>query len=299
MHTGNVMNYSFSCAGKCFFTLSTDAKIDDEDLFLQKLGAFIPSLRRIENPKQTDFILYLHTTEEKPVFRDAHPTYVYERSPRDQSLPEDIFHLLYGLVRKQLIENHQIFCVHSACLSYCDQNLLFVGHSGSGKTTLAQLMIDHHDAKLISGNKTLIEIAPQGLIIHGGTHTMTALDKNLNRYAYALPSNKYHTGHKERVDYIFLPRLNDGVCENIVLQDPSKLHTLYPYFLDSVNSDIIVNGAYVFNGDVEISIKKHLIAGLASCLKNISVRAVKGTSGHLLEVITSHKTPQQKGISCV
>jgi len=198
----------------------------------------------------------------------------------------DLPHLLYGMARRAWLEAG-LYPVHAACVSCGDGGaILLVGHSGSGKTTLAQRLIERHGCKLLSGNKTLVRFDETGALqAVAGTITMTALDKNRQRFAWRLPPDQYGEAPTP-VRSIAIVRLNDGVAEEQRLSPMSALHSLYPFFLDAVNADVIVGGTEVFDGAISGAARKTLALRLQDLLSGISVHAYSGSIEHLAQKVT-------------
>jgi hypothetical protein len=206
------------------------------------LGAYVPGISFLdEKPRKPDIKL------ENP----------------QASFSDDFYHLLYGMTRAALLRRGY-YCVHAACVGNDNGYMLIPGHSGAGKTTLAQRLVDRHGLKLLSGNKTVVRFAADGTIrAIAGTRTMTALDGAGKRYAYAFAPGKYAPeGGEGIVSSIALIRVNGGVREFAQLPRLSAAHTLYPFFMDAVNADVIVGGGRVFDAAPPLEAKEKLAAGL-------------------------------------
>jgi len=142
---------------------------------------------------------------------------------------------------------------------------------------LAQRLVEHHGFKLFSGNKTVVKFDESGgLIAVAGTRTMTALDAGLRRFAYKMPEDSYATG-PVLIKSIGLIKINEGVEETQKLAPLSALHTLYPYFMDAVNADVIVNGKDVFDGSPITSVKPTLTSNLQRLLQHTPVIKSSGS----------------------
>jgi hypothetical protein len=66
-----------------------------------------------------------------------------------------------------------------------------------------------------------------------------------------------------------------------VLSPLSALHTLYPYFLDAVNADVIVNGRQVFSGAALEGAAGHLAEHLGAALEQLPVRKISGSTPYM------------------
>ncbi len=212
-------------------------------------------------------------------FVDAAPDQI-DIDMGDVTLP-DAYHLLYGHVRKALLAR-DLYPVHAACVGDDAGYALLVGHSGSGKTTLAQQLLAQ-DHKLYSGNKTVMRKHGSGLDAIAGTRTMTALDAAFTRHAALLPEAAYAPTSTVPIKNIFIVRVNDGVTEDQRLAPLSALHTLYPYFMDAVNADVIVNGKTVFDGHVDAGVKSRLVETLGRALEAIPVRKISGSIAYMAQ----------------
>lgn len=223
-----------------------------------------------EVPTRTDIVIEHRTGDAALTVSGNNVTLI--SAPTD-SLPADLYHLTYAVTRRALMDRGY-FCVHAACVGAGDDFRLVAGHSGAGKTTLAQRLVDGHGYKLLSGNKTVVRFDDDGgMIAVAGTRTMTAVDGNLKRFAYDMAASDYADG-PVKIRAIDIVRINDGVAEVERLSSLSALHTLYPYFLDAVNADVIVNGRDIYDGTATPAQKSVLARGLADAPP---VRKISGT----------------------
>jgi hypothetical protein len=240
-----------------------------------QLRAYVPGLQFLEARPETLDLTLEHTPSVSPRLEENGPRVTLFASD-DEPYPADISHLLYGIVRRELLQRG--CCVaHAACVGKNGVYSLIVGHSGSGKTTLAQRLIDRCGYDLFSGNATVLRFEGDNLMAIAGTSTMTALDKEGVRRAYELPSSSCAAPAPVRIASIALVRLNDGVYETATLTMPSALHTLYPYFMDSVNADIIVNGKDLFDGAPSSETRSRMIRDMARVLPTLPVRKAAGS----------------------
>ena len=241
-----------------------------------KLGAYIPGISYLpKKPAHIDFTL-THKFSDQTSLSD-HGHNVKLTTHKAKSLPEDVYHLFYGMQRRELI-TRGLYPIHAACVGNDKDFTLIVGHSGAGKTTLAQKLIDTQDLKLFSGNKTVVRFNEDGgLTAIAGTKTKTALDTNLNRFAYELEEDKYTLKNEVNISAINIIRINDGVEEAQEISPVSALHTLFPYFMDAVNADVIVNENDVLDGYTNTSSKTLLTRSLANAISNIKVAKYAGS----------------------
>lgn len=265
---------------------SADELVLSEDV-MRKLGAYVPDIALRGNAPWKSDIDFLHVHAE-PYLEQSNENgtqRIVLASPKGEGLPEDIYHLLYAALRKQLLEHENRPVMHAACVVKNGKARLITGASGSGKTTLAQKLIDEEGYKLVSGNKTVLDLAGREIYAVSGTKTMTALDQQFNRYAYGLPAYQEAPEGDYAVEEIDIIRLNDGVEECEILSPLSALHTLYPLVMDSANSDIIACGEYVFDGGVSPRAKRTVIKGLNRALQAIPVRKIAGNPSYIKQVI--------------
>ncbi len=277
----------FKSVGKTIFALETSTSIENDIDILLKMAAHIPGFKIVDNEdfsKKAD-ITVRHLRDTFNDFSYDEKQIIYTTNSLEK-MPVDIYHLIYGVVRKTLINEFNNYAIHAACISHNNGYKLIVGHSGSGKTTLAQNLVDTHGRKLFSGNKTLLSINANGSITgNGGTRTMTALDVNNNRYAYTLRPDQYADEESVDINAIDIIRINDGVEDCEILSPPSALHTLYPYIIDAVNADIILHDHYVFDGTISSLHKKDLIQKLSVALRQVPVRKVSGSMKFLKKMV--------------
>lgn len=244
-----------------------------------QFGAHLPGLTVLRGKAANPDLSLTHSFGMHPCLEDDGDR-VKLHTAFSADMPEDVAHLLYGMQRRKL-QQSGLFPVHAACVGRDGRFILIAGHSGSGKTTLAQKLVDEHGFRLLSGNKTVLRFEENGqLTAIAGTTTMTALDNTQGRHAYTLPPQVYARG-EQPVAGILLPRLNDGVCEHQQLKGLSALHTLYPYFTDAVNADVIVNGKDLFDGTTPKAARAFLARALPESLHRTEVRKASGSLQHL------------------
>jgi hypothetical protein len=267
-------NYFFSLPGNLTAQFKTACKIEGAERL--KLAACIPGIKALDKKPDIIDLTLVHRMSSVPGLVDQ-GQYIKLTTPHHTELPEDTYHLFYAALRRELLKQ-DLYCMHAACVGRKDRFHLIAGHSGAGKTTVSQSLIDHHGMSLFSGNKTVIKISQNGSIhAVAGTKTMTALDADLTRYAYELPANDLSDREYVDIVSIHLLRLNDGVEETQYLSKLSALHTLYPFLMDSVNADVIVNAAHIFDGSPSIEIKNRLTANLSKALGDLDVQKSAGS----------------------
>ncbi|MCD8496727.1 MAG: hypothetical protein LRZ85_00720 [Alphaproteobacteria bacterium] len=273
--------YHFRTAGNLCVCFRTAHDLSHDKNALLQFGAYIPGFEMMDQTSVPPDIVLEHIKGPKNKLESSGNKLALLSSDTN-GIPADVYHLLYAAVRKVLLSQRNICIVHSACVGIKDQFRLVVGHSGSGKTTLAQRLIDRHGMTLFSGNKTALRFESDGTITAvAGTRTMTALDDNMNRYTYELKPEDYAENCEVKITSIDIIRVNDGVEECQSLSPLSALHTLYPYFMDQVNADVIVCGSHIFDGNVAVAAKQKIVDGLGASLRQTPVRKISGTMDYM------------------
>lgn len=195
----------------------------------------------------------------------------------------DLYHLLSGVARQHYLENH-LYPTHAACLGL-DDLVLLVGHSGSGKTSIALELLKDKEMKLFSGNTTVVSFEDDSVMAVAGTPTITARAGDLkerfaaqqyaDRGAFSLAGAQYANPGKIKAAVVV--RLNDKAQEWNKLSSISAIHTLYPYFLDTVHADTVVCGKFVHDGAIRPEVKSYLAMRLADTLPRIPVYTACGS----------------------
>lgn len=252
-------DHYFSLPGGLTARFTTACAMGDEQK--RQMAAYVPGIAFMnEIPARPDIVID-HRIGNAGLTVSGH--HITLTSPPSEALPADLYHLTYAVTRRALLDRGY-FCVHAACVGAHDDFRLVVGHSGAGKTTLAHRLVDSNGLKLLSGNKTVVRFSDDGTMIAvAGTRTMTAVDKGMNRFAYNMAESAY-AGGPRKIRTIDIVRINDGVAEVENLSPLSALHTLYPYFLDAANADVIVNGRDIFDGAATMAQKAALARGLSA-----------------------------------
>jgi hypothetical protein len=269
-------DHYLTLAGGVTARLSTRAPLDER--LRRDLASHLPGLSFSSGaPAHVDIEVHHIESDTPRLLIEGNRVALH--APAAAVTPEDLHHLLWGVLRRALLDR-DLYSVHSACVGGGAHHALLVGHSGAGKTTLARRLTGEHGLKLFSGNKTVIRLAAGKLWGIAGTHTVTALTRDLDgayrRHSFDLPAAEVSPEEEVEVSAIFLVRINDGVQEDQRLSDLGALHTLYPFFLDSMNADVIVNGVDVFNGAPQQQVKQRLVQRLGPALCSVPVRRIAG-----------------------
>jgi len=263
-------------------TLKSDTPLpytDKEEIIFQ---AYIPGIERATRGSGTIHIAYQHAKKES-VHRRGKTLTVKGTL---QTVENDIHHLLYSALRHELLKK-EAYSVHAACVDVKGL-ILLVGHSGSGKTTIA-LELAKHGHNIFSGNKTVVT---KGKAITG-TRAMTIKTAPQQgnaitygtRSAFLLPSY----AKSGPIKAVYLVRLNDGHDREERIGSMSALHTLYPFFLDTVNADTII-GESLYSNEVTQKQKTTLVKMLRTMLKKTPVRTVTGSLPFVVGRIIHHET---------
>jgi hypothetical protein len=270
-------------------------KVESESEFLfnekeiQLLQAYVPGVIISKMRRSVEFTIIYYKSKRPKVYYLKKKIIIYD----DWSilLPIYFFHLIYGICHKYWIGNNY-YTTHSACIGKNNFSLL-VGHSGSGKTTLLLNLLKNYNLKLFSSNKTLLNFKKDNLTAIAGTKTITLRKKNdqkkwqpilnsktefVDRFAF-MASKKYYTPKTSvPIKQIYLIKLNNYIKEFYQLDPRESLISLYPFFLDYVNSDaILFNGKSIFNGAIfGMEVKLKLLKNLSKIANKLNVNIISG-----------------------
>ncbi len=283
------MNIFFSVANKIIVKVSSDTAFTFTIKEQVLLEARIPGILLLESvPEHFDLLVEHHESADKKFIQENTKCTIFDTW--NGILPEDLYHLLYGMVRVRLIQEH-LYPVHAACIGN-EAYVLILGHSGVGKSSVVLQLLKDKNAKLFSGDKTVISFSGQGLSAVAGTHTMTVRERDKtkleqyiienkivsgDRYAFTLSEEKYATPQQVPIKAIVLMRLNDYVPELKREEKLSALHKLYSYFLDTVNTDTILNSVgEIFIGHPPVGSQKYLASYLKQALETMPLYSLTG-----------------------
>lgn len=193
--------------------------------------------------------------------------------------PPDVPHYLYSLARLDLLKRG-LFPVHAACVGKDGRNALLVGHSGDGKTTVAMKLLATGRWKMFSGNKTVVDFfAPGKMAAVGGTRIVSVKRPDGSRSAARLRADQAEPAPRVDVLAVFRLRLNDGYDCASKLPPLNALHVLYPFFLDVVNADVILDdGKRVVAGEPPPGARERLAKELAAALAAIPAYEITGSA---------------------
>jgi 8-oxo-dGTP diphosphatase len=281
--------FKFSLANNFTGILISNKKLNFGNKEKLLLEAYVPGIKFISNSK--DFDIIIRHKESKTQKLIINSKIIDIQGNWAKEIPLDLCHLIYGISRKQYLENN-LYSVHSACAGL-NQNLkLIVGHTGCGKTTVLLELIKKK-YNVISGNKTIVNIENNKMLAISGTKTITTLKStNLNnainysdRTAFQLKKNQYLNSGE--IKSIFVININNfNHLEK--LSKPSALYRIYSYFLDTVNADPIY-GEQVLDGAIIIDLKNKLVVKLKKALTKIPVYLVSGSIEYITNKIIELK----------
>jgi len=283
------INNTFSVA------LKSDTSFDFSEKDLLLLKGHVPGIELLkEEPGKIDFSLeHIQSGEKKTLEEDGkliiHDTW-------SKGLPDDVTHILYGISRRLYLSAFQ-YPVHGACIALPEKNILVVGHSGAGKTSVTLELLRDSQINIFSGNKTVVEFQSETLRAVAGTPTITVRESDFElfkevekeqeyehwgRHTFLLPQHRYKNDDKLVIDAIAIVKLTSfkQSCEKQTY--PSVVHSLYPYFIDSVNADIVLaDFGKVFSGDTVTERKDTLVKNLSAVSRDIPVYFVTGTVDYI------------------
>lgn len=281
-------NIFFALPGKMTATFEGITRdLNPEEILL--LQAYIPGIKfLLKEPDHIDITLTFSSTE-KTTVHNAHHVTLNART--ESAIPYDAYHLFYSMVREALLDRH-LYPIHAACVFKNGMDgTLIVGHSGTGKTTSTLRLHQNLGWKIFSGNKTVIsfeDAVPRAL---AGTSTITIRESEKekhkkddtnsviygDRLAFSLP-RKHQEQFSLPIKSIVLIRLNDTKEEKEALSSLGALHALFPYFLDTVKADTVLDqGNVVFSGSASLETKTFLASTLSKALEDVPVRAIEGS----------------------
>ncbi len=272
--------------------------ISDENIELGQaelllLEAYVPGIEFISGSPRFDATVRHKESDEQRMVVAGNDITLYGQW--DERVSPDLYHLLSRVARQHYLRNN-LFPIHAACVGL-DDLILIVGHSGSGKTTISLKLLESAGMKMYSGNKTIVDLMEDGHMgAVAGTRSMTARNNSLkqqvqgvrygDRTAFKLADHQYTPAGN--IGSIVLVRLNDAVQEWEKLQPTSALHTLYPYFLDTVNADVVV-GKNVFTDSTSPATKEYLAGRLGIALHQVPVYCATGSLSFIVDKITGLK----------
>ena len=206
--------------------------------------------------------------------------------------PFEIYHLLYTLVHEKQCEKG-LYSVHGACVSDENSAYLLIGHSGAGKSTISLDLIQHHQMKMLSGNKTIVSFDESDhMIASAGTTTMTIRGDQRTQHEKLLGDHSEYYG---RIAFELVPELYEQSIKSVkaiiivriasdyekffeLVEPTTALHTLYSYFMDKINNDAIMfHSTRIVTHKYHPDVPNYLIEHLQKALAHIPVYKANGS----------------------
>lgn len=286
-------------------------------------AAHLPGFTVLDPANQADFTIRHHYSEYNPHMEQivVEPCLKITSNWKD-TFPEDAIHLFYGVARTLWLERN-IYPVHGACVGWGNQEdegfTLLVGPAGSGKTSLCLEMIVNHQAKLFSGDKTLVKIhSDHSMYAIAGTKTLTLRKEDAQRFpsihkvncqplgervAFQLEDDLYWGENACRIRRIAIISVNDmsGPGQRIPFSPMSALHSMYPIFLDRAREDVWIGGSLMFwDGTVAQLNRIQLQKQLETCFVSRMVEVIKTTGSlHSICGFLSFSPPRLQGLKTI
>lgn len=219
----------------------------------------------------------------------------------NDNIKTDIPHLLYSILRHYWIEN-AYYPIHSIML----ENSLLIGHSGSGKTSLS-LEALKQGIEVYSYDKTLVHFSNQDLKFLAGTNVISvrkevyekesaiySLTEPLSIHEGRIVLSANQPGDQPLIKHPYLFFLADTPLSVNKMTIASSLHELYPFFLDTIKTDVIIgNGAAIFNGNNNSMSKEILLNHLNKwLLRNNSLETLIGRKEDIISYVKENNKGQ-------
>lgn len=266
--------------------------------------AYLPGVLFTEPPAKPNLDITVKWSTNTGVLVTGHESYgmhvsMFDTWRGDESAL-DLLNLLYAGVRRLWL-HRGLYPVHSACVGGENGYALIVGHSDSGKTAITRRLAAG-GTLVLSGNKTLVSFADGKVTAVAGTRTITTLAQDAGetasddeaavayqqRAAFVLPAEQYATA-PANIKLIVLAKLNDGYNRQSLVPSGSATHRLYPYFMDSVNADVVLCGGHeVFPGDAPSGSRERLSRALQTTLHPVPVYTLSGSLNYVTEFVAEH-----------
>lgn len=254
-----------------------------EEINILSLKALIPGLDISKKHRQKEDIIVSFETSKR--FRIKNKKNSYKICGQwSEHFKNELPHLLYNIIRTYML-NHKMFPVHSININ----GNLFVGHSGVGKTSLAVEALKNN-LSVYSFDKSILLFKKSKLQMIAGTQVLSvrkSVRVNFEPSLIAESRNIFDCKVKQskQVYNIYLFQLSSNNLFIEKIKKESAIHQLYPYFLDIIKSDTIIDTQHVFEGKVTKITKEFLIKKLKKTLSTLSVQFVSGRKEDIVKMI--------------
>ncbi|NTW13881.1 MAG: hypothetical protein HGA31_02525 [Candidatus Moranbacteria bacterium] len=291
----------FSVANTLSVGVGSDHPLDLSDGDETMFRSYVPGIVRADSVSGRADVTIEHVeSTERRMARTETGVRIFDAW--ESRFPDYLPHLLYGMVRTRLLER-RLFCVHGACVGTDQGYVLIVGHSGAGKTSVTLRMMERPGTRLFSGNKTVISFGEDGCLnAVAGTPTITVREPEKEKMAvigatdlvakwgrYAgLPSpDRLSVSDAVAIRHIAIVRVDDSRSECVILDNSSALHALFPFFLDAVNADVVLDRLEdVFMGTADDELGRYLSKKLRDTLATVPVGSITGSSVFVAEKLS-------------
>lgn len=271
------------------------------------LRAYTPGIQNIKITRKNitnnpDLIIsYCPSKDQKISYQNNH-FIIYDDWSKE--IPAYFFHLIYSISHHALLKKGY-YTIHSACVGKENQWSLLLGHTGVGKTTVLLDLLHNYRYKMFSSNKTIVRFQDNFYLeAIAGTTTITCKDSDreklkaiagqtvnfVNRFACKLPDKYSISKNKVKISRIYFVKLNPAVEECVSLNNFESIVVLYPFFLDYINSGIILfNGKDLYDGvPITTKVKKKILSSLKRSLISIDVYTLNGSLDFISKTIGKH-----------
>lgn len=286
-------------------------KFNKEILFGEKeemlLRAYVPGVCITKTIKkdirdEIDLFIIYRPSKIQKILHKGNTIFIHDNWSKE--IPIYLFHLIYS-VSHQILLKKDYYTIHSVCVGKKNTWTLLIGHTGVGKTSVMLELLYNHEFEMFSSNKTLVKFNKK---IHleavAGTTTVTCKNDEhnkikvlieqstsfVNRIASKLPDKYITSNQKVTINRIYFTRLNPAVEECARLDDFESLVALYPFFLDHINSDIILfDGGDLYDGALlPTRTKKRMLSSLKNSLNSLEVYTLNGSLDFVSKTIEKH-----------
>lgn len=297
--------FSFPSNFVISITLKENVSFEEREELL--LRAYVPGIQIVEIARgkiinNPDLIIsYCPSKYQKISYKDNR-IIIYDDWSKE--IPVYFFHLIYSISHHALLKKGY-YTIHSACVGKENQWSLLLGHTGVGKTTVLLDLLRNYRFKMFSSNKTIVRFQENFYLeAIAGTTTITCKDSDrdklkaiagktanfVNRLAFKLPDKYSISKNKVKISRVYFVKLNPAVEECVSLNNFESIVALYPFFLDYINSGIILfNGKDLYDGvPITTKVKKKILSFIKKSLISIDVYTLNGSLDFISKTIGKH-----------